>query len=207
MALAAAAPERGTAALAQFTGSRIWQLRMYAARAAAMLKDRDALETLASDDDDNVREAAVEGLRKRRRPRRPTPSTSPALTRSGNQMRARAALALEGTPIRGRRGAGAEGRVAAARRAKGSDNSHDARDAIARTLASLGADRAATLERALDGTRTTISNADDLRRLASPRARITIRGVGTFELALFTAQAPATVLRFARLAEPATTTA
>ena len=33
------------------------------------------------------------------------------------------------------------------------------------------------------------------------RARITIRGVGTFELALFTAQAPATVLRFARLAE------
>jgi len=44
-------------------------------------------------------------------------------------------------------------------------------------------------------------NADDLRRLASPRARITIRGVGAFELALFTAQAPATVLRFAHLAE------
>jgi peptidyl-prolyl cis-trans isomerase B (cyclophilin B) len=43
--------------------------------------------------------------------------------------------------------------------------------------------------------------ADELRRLASPRARITIRDVGTFELALFTAQAPATVLRFAHLAE------
>ena len=40
-----------------------------------------------------------------------------------------------------------------------------------------------------------------LRRLASPRARITIRGVGTFELALFTVQAPATVLRFAKLAQ------
>ncbi|HMJ86517.1 MAG TPA: hypothetical protein VK504_25240, partial [Vicinamibacterales bacterium] len=64
VALATAAPERGTAALAQFKGSRIWQLRMYAARAAAALADRETLAALASDDDDNVREAAVEGLRK-----------------------------------------------------------------------------------------------------------------------------------------------
>ncbi len=44
-------------------------------------------------------------------------------------------------------------------------------------------------------------NADDLRRLASPRARVTIRGVGIFDLALFTKDAPATVLRFVHLAE------
>jgi cyclophilin family peptidyl-prolyl cis-trans isomerase len=44
-------------------------------------------------------------------------------------------------------------------------------------------------------------NATDLRRLAAPRARVTVRGVGTFELALVTTEAPATVLRFARLAE------
>ena len=44
-------------------------------------------------------------------------------------------------------------------------------------------------------------NADDLRRLASPRARVTIRGVGRFELVLFTAEAPASVLRFVRLAQ------
>ena len=44
-------------------------------------------------------------------------------------------------------------------------------------------------------------NAEDLHRLAAPRALVTIRGVGTFELALFTAQAPASVLRFAHLAE------
>ncbi len=44
-------------------------------------------------------------------------------------------------------------------------------------------------------------NAADLQRLAAPRARVTIRGVGTFELALFTSEAPAAVLRFARLAE------
>jgi cyclophilin family peptidyl-prolyl cis-trans isomerase/HEAT repeat protein len=44
-------------------------------------------------------------------------------------------------------------------------------------------------------------NAADLRRLAAPRARVTIRGVGVFELVLVTTEAPATVLRFARLAE------
>jgi peptidyl-prolyl cis-trans isomerase B (cyclophilin B) len=41
----------------------------------------------------------------------------------------------------------------------------------------------------------------ELRRLVSPRARVTIRDVGTLELALFTTEAPATVLRFARLAD------
>jgi peptidyl-prolyl cis-trans isomerase B (cyclophilin B) len=43
--------------------------------------------------------------------------------------------------------------------------------------------------------------AEDLRRLASPRATITIRDVGRFELALLTAEAPATVMRFVKLAE------
>lgn len=39
----------------------------------------------------------------------------------------------------------------------------------------------------------------EMRRLVSPRARVTIRDVGTLELALFTTETPATVLRFARL--------
>ena len=47
----------------------------------------------------------------------------------------------------------------------------------------------------------TALNAADLRRLAAARARVTVHGVGSFELALFTSEAPATVLRFARLAE------
>ena len=47
---------------AAVTGSSVWQLRMYAARAAAILKDRAALEKLARDGDDNVTEAAIEGL-------------------------------------------------------------------------------------------------------------------------------------------------
>jgi len=195
VALAAAAPERGTAALARFTGSRVWQLRMYAARAAAVLKERAALDTLAKDDDDNVREAAVDALRKLAG-HEADEIFMAGLSRSGNQIVRLSALALEGTPNR-------EQAVPALRAAwrrlvaEGRDNSHDARDAIAGTMASLGAPVGAApavpMQSDLD--------ADDLRRLAAPRARITIRQVGTFELALFTTQAPAAVLRFARLAE------
>ncbi len=43
--------------------------------------------------------------------------------------------------------------------------------------------------------------ADDLKHLASPRARITMQGLGTIDVALLTTEAPATVLRFVQLAE------
>ena len=195
VALAAAAPSRGAAALPQFTGSRIWQLRMYSARAAAQLEDRDALEKLARDEDDNVREASVEGLRTLAGHDADTLYVS-ELTRNGYQILRVAALALEGT-------AHPEQAVPALKAAwqrliaEGHDNSHDARDAIAKTLTALGeAPKKMTPKLAQSDL-----NADDLRRLAAPRARVTIRGIGTFELALFTAQAPAAVLRFAHLAE------
>jgi cyclophilin family peptidyl-prolyl cis-trans isomerase/HEAT repeat protein len=197
-ALAAASPERGAAALGQFTGSRVWQLRMYAARAAATLHDRDALEKLASDEDDNVREAAVEALA--------TLFAHDAdkifvaeLTRSGHQVLRAAAAALSGTPDR-------EAAVPALKAtldrlvAEGSDNSHDARDAIIKALTGLGVQAVAKTSRRVKAEETEL-DADDLRRLAAPRARVAVRGVGTFELALFTDQAPATVLRFAKLAE------
>jgi cyclophilin family peptidyl-prolyl cis-trans isomerase len=195
VALAAASPERGAAALKQFTGSRIWQLRLYAARAAAQLKDRAALDALGKDDDDNVREAAVEALRKLAGHEADEIYIA-GLSRSGNQILRASALALDGTPNR-------EQAVPAIRAvwqrllADGRDNSHDARDAIRRTLSSLGVDLGPgpkiPLQSDLDD--------DQLVRLASPRARITIRQIGTFDLALFTTQAPAAVLRFARLAE------
>ena len=195
VALAAAAPVPGAAALPQFTGSRIWQLRMYAARAAAELKDRAVLDKLAKDDDDNVSEAAVEGLRKLAGHEADEIYLS-GLSRSGYQIVRLSALALDGTP-NGERAVPALRAAWQRLIAEGRDNSHDARDAIAKTLASLGVTvgpaPAVPLQSDLD--------AEDLRRLASPRARITIRQVGTFELALFTTQAPAAVLRFARLAE------
>jgi cyclophilin family peptidyl-prolyl cis-trans isomerase len=195
VALAAAAPVPGAAALPQFTGSRIWQLRMYAARAAAGLKDRAVLDKLAKDDDDNVSEAAVEGLRTLAGHEADEIYLS-GLSRSGYQIVRLSALALDGTP-NGERAVPALRAAWQRLIAEGRDNSHDARDAIAKTLASLGVTvspaPAVSLHSDLD--------AEDLRRLASPRARITIRQVGTFELALFTTQAPAAVLRFARLAE------
>ena len=195
VALATAAPERGTAALPQFTGSPIWQLRMNAPSAAAALANRPVLDALAKDDDDNVREAAVEALRKLAGHDADEIFLA-GLSRSGNQIVRASALALEGTP---NRDAAVEALRAAWRRlgAEGRDNTHDARDAIAATMASLGAPVAAAPAVPLQSD----LNAEDLRRLAGPRARITIRQVGIVELALFTTQAPAAVLRFAHLAE------
>lgn len=195
VALAAAAPEHASAALPQFIASTIWQVRMYAARAAAQTRSRDVLETLAKDSDDNVREAAIDGLRALVG-HDADAIYAASLERNGNQVVRAAALALADTPHKDE----AVGALTAAWRrlaVDGRDNSHDARDAVAKALATLGVEpspkvRATELSSDLD--------ADDLRRLAAPKARVTIRGVGTFELALFTAQAPATVLRFARLA-------
>jgi cyclophilin family peptidyl-prolyl cis-trans isomerase/HEAT repeat protein len=218
VALATAAPTRGAAALPQFTGSRIWQLRLYAARAAAQLEDRATLERLARDEDDNVREAAVEGLRTIAGHDADAIYVS-GLARNGYQIVRVSALALDGTPHLEQ---AMPALKAAWQRliAEGRDNSHDARDAIAKTLRSVGADPGvppspsygeARQSARRDGGRPGPArgpaptqsdlNADDLRRLAAPRARVTIRGIGTFELALFTAHAPAAVLRFAHLAE------
>ena len=195
VALAAAVPARGTALLSQFTGSRIWQLRMYAARAAAQLRDRQALDNLARDEDDNVREAAVDGLRKLVGHDADAVYVA-QLSRNGHQILRLAAMALEGTPHPDRAMPALQAawqRLAA----EGRDNSHDARDAIAKALTSLGEPPKTFTPRPPQND----LNAEDLRRLAAPRARVSIRGIGTFELALFTAQAPAAVLRFAHLAD------
>ena len=209
VALAAAMPARGAAVLPQFTGSRIWQLRMYAARAAALLEDRETLEKMARDEEDNVREAAVDGLRKLAG--HDADATYVAqLSRTGHQILRASALALEGTPHPDQATPALQ---AAWQRliAEGHDNSHDARDAIAKALTSVGADprgKSAGADPRVrpgpthgSGSTQTDLSAEELRRLAAPRARVTIRGVGTFELALFTAQAPAAVLRFVHLAE------
>jgi cyclophilin family peptidyl-prolyl cis-trans isomerase len=201
VALAAASPDRVDAPLRQMMTSGVWQLRMYAARAAAVIANRDLLEQLANDDDDNVREAAVEGLKKIAGHAADTVYVS-QLTRHGYQLVRAAALALDGTP-QGEVAApalkGAWDRLAT----EGRDNSHDARDAIAKALASAGGQTPTHAGSRPSRGQTPLNDlsTEELRRLASPRARITIRGVGTFELALFTVQAPATVMRFAHLAE------
>jgi cyclophilin family peptidyl-prolyl cis-trans isomerase len=199
VALAGASPKRAAAPLQQLAGAQPWQMRMYAARAAAVLKDRALLERLAKDESDNVCEVAIGGL-KTVAGHDADAIYLAALPRTGYQAVRAAAAALDGSP----RADEASAALKAAHTrliAEGRDNSHDARDAIAKTLASLTGHPAATSGDGRSKAPQNDLNADDMRRLAAPRARITIRDVGTFELALFTAQAPATVLRFARLAE------
>jgi cyclophilin family peptidyl-prolyl cis-trans isomerase/HEAT repeat protein len=199
VALAAASREGALAALPRFAGSRLWPVRLYAARAAATLGDRPALEKLAADDNDNVCEAAIAGLSKVAG-RDANPIYVGALGRTGYQVVREAArsLAAGSSP--------ADDAVPALKAAlqrlttEGHDNSRDARIAIVEALDVLGVHVA----RPTPARQTPIASqvtAADLHWLASARARVAIRDVGTFELALFTVQAPATVVRFAHLAE------
>ena len=51
-------------AMPAFRTHNLWQVRMYAARAAEPLKDVVTLEKLAYDDNDNVREATLVPLQR-----------------------------------------------------------------------------------------------------------------------------------------------
>jgi cyclophilin family peptidyl-prolyl cis-trans isomerase len=211
-ALASAAPDKAAGALGGFSGASTWQLRLYAARAAATLKNRAALEGFATDQDDNVREEAIDALAKLFGHDADAIFLA-QLDRTGNQVLRSAALALVNSP----KGDAAVAPLQATLQrliAEGRDNSHDARDAIAKALDSLRPNQPkasvalanGSLAVGSPGNGTTPKtepglDTDTLRRLASARARITMRDVGTFELTLFPAEAPASVLRFVRLAE------
>jgi cyclophilin family peptidyl-prolyl cis-trans isomerase/HEAT repeat protein len=62
LALAAADPGRARAALPRFVESKHWPLRLYAARAATVLRDQSVLAELWRDADKNVRQAATTAL-------------------------------------------------------------------------------------------------------------------------------------------------
>jgi len=85
------------------------------------------------------------------------------------------------------------------------DSDHAVADEAARQFSRLAgapdAPAARPTAAAADRQTPTVLTAADLRRLVAARARVTVRGVGSFELALLAREAPATVLRFARLAE------
>jgi len=57
-------PSEAATLVQQFARHRQWQLRLYSARAAAILGDLVTLRMLARDTDPNVREAAIDGLAK-----------------------------------------------------------------------------------------------------------------------------------------------
>jgi cyclophilin family peptidyl-prolyl cis-trans isomerase len=62
-ALARRSRESAATAMPAFISHNVWQVRMYAARAAAAMKDVVSLERLAYDANDNVREATLVALR------------------------------------------------------------------------------------------------------------------------------------------------
>jgi cyclophilin family peptidyl-prolyl cis-trans isomerase len=62
VALARIAPDRARARLGGLAAHADWHVRLYAARAAAVLGDTTRLRTLARDPDGNVQEAAIDAL-------------------------------------------------------------------------------------------------------------------------------------------------
>ena len=96
VAAAKRAPDRATMAMAAFRTHNVWQVRMYAARAAEPLKDVFTLEKLAYDDNDNVREATLVPLQRLAGPDRSQPAFIAALGRNDYQLVRTAAIGAKG---------------------------------------------------------------------------------------------------------------
>ena len=195
VALATADPNRAAAAMPSFAAAHVWQLRMYTARAAAAISARELLERLARDPNDNVVEAALNGLTKTVGHEADDLYIA-ALPREAHQVIRAAAIGLEHTP---KPEAALDPLMKALGRVEDDTRpgATDARIALRAALASIGSPAKPAKMRVLAPAPV---NAGDLKRLAAPRARFTIRDVGVFDVALFTTEAPASVLRFADLA-------
>jgi cyclophilin family peptidyl-prolyl cis-trans isomerase len=97
VAIARRDPERAATALPMFTKHPTWQVRMYAATAASLLKDADTLNALAYDDNDNVRHAALPPLRVLKGPESDGAFIA-ALDRDDYQLLLSVATTLKGAP-------------------------------------------------------------------------------------------------------------
>jgi cyclophilin family peptidyl-prolyl cis-trans isomerase/HEAT repeat protein len=94
LSLAKRSPERAAISMSGFASHPVWQVRMYAARAAAAMHDELTLERLADDRDDNVREAVLTPLF-RLKPDEAMPAVVAALKRPDYQLLRSAALILK----------------------------------------------------------------------------------------------------------------
>jgi len=226
VSLAKIAPDAARELLPAFVTSPLWPVRMYAARTAAIVRDADLLLRLAEDPRDNVRDAALGGLRTLKGHDADDLYIA-ALQRPDYQLVMTAAQALEKTPqpaLAVPPMLAALARITAERR----DTSRDPRLALIARIGELGqpADaqalmpyttdfdpQVAAAAAALIGKWTGQTPAIalrplpverqklvDIERLRSARAVVTMAGRGVFELELLTDDAPATVARFVRLA-------
>lgn len=132
VALARVAPTDARAALPGFARNASHWVRSYAARAAAVLGDTQALRALAHDGNDNVKEAAIEALAKLAGHADDSVYVS-GLVAPGYQAVRASALALKGaTPTRPMRHA----LVTTAQRLRG-DSSETSRDARTEVMARI----------------------------------------------------------------------
>lgn len=97
VALSKLRPTEADARVSKLAAHRQWQLRLYSARAAALLSDSVTLRSLARDTDPNVREAAIEALAKLTKHGDDEVFIA-ALRASEAQVVRAAALALAGSP-------------------------------------------------------------------------------------------------------------
>jgi cyclophilin family peptidyl-prolyl cis-trans isomerase len=212
--------------MAAFVRHPVWQVRVYAARAAVAIQDADTLRALANDSSDNVRATVITGLG-RVTEHGDDKIFIASLTRTEHAVIQAAARALQGSPNRAEAVTalvGALQRLSALKK----DNTRDPRVAILQRLQELGsADQAAHLKPLLadfDPRVATVAAETltkwtgvahtaapvrppthaprfaDVMGLQSTPVRITMRTGGAFELRLYPEEAPATVERFVRLA-------
>ena len=227
VSLARVAPADARLLLPRFVGHPTWQVRMYAARAAAQMSSIEPLVRLGSDAHDNVREAALEELARLKRPEALAVAYD-GLVRPDYQLQMTAARALAVETDKPK--ATAALLVALERlTAQGHDTSRDPRVAILTTLAATGsATDAGRVEPYLDDwdprvaeqAAKAITQWTGTARDATPRPRthvppdpaaleaargkvlrITMASGGVMDLRLLADDAPATVVRLTGLAK------
>jgi len=225
VSLSRAAPSRAVPLIPHAATSRSWQVRMHAARAAAVARDSATLMLLAEDISPNVREAAITGLK-------PTlghaadPLYRHALGARDYQLVLAAASALAGTPDAA---AGSTALLGALDRISGERalTSRDPRIAILSRLRETGspalaarlmpyledfdpavADSAAALLSSWTGQRWQPRSRPlpidpvTLQEVQALRGKLlvfTMSGGGQFEVELLVEEAPVTAARIARL--------
>jgi cyclophilin family peptidyl-prolyl cis-trans isomerase/HEAT repeat protein len=227
VALARVAPAGAARYLETFAVHEAWWVRMYAARAAAILDSSECLERLAHDDRDNVREAAIAGLSQVLGHEAGSLYVE-QLTRRDYQLIMTAARALDGTPNPWQALPAmfdALERITAERR----ETSRDPRRALIRRIGSLGGRSQAvaltpylrdfdpaiaeeTAQVLLGWTgrehaqspqplaQVPLPSFGELAQLAEQTAVLEMRDGGEIELQLLPFEAPTNVARFAWLA-------
>ncbi len=226
VSLAKIAPDSARTLLPAFVSSDAWPVRMYAARAAGILKDGPTLELLTADAHDNVREAAISGLIVLRG-HEIDGILIDALDRPDYQLIQTAALGLKQSPAP-EKALPALFATLARLTAQGRDTSRDPRSALLDRIGELGtpaqadqlavyagdfdpriAETAAAILERWTGRKPEIrpnlrpivsARLEDIEKCRDATVRVTMAGNGVFELKLLVDEAPATVARFVALA-------